>query len=117
MPLIIQSKPVVYTVKDLLHTLKTRDIALRPATPFTGKRIHFIGIGGSGMCGLAHMLLNFGALVSGTDSTPSAVTRKLAEVGASVSYEQKAASLPDGTEIVVHTAAIGTSHPEMVMAR
>jgi len=115
MPPIIQTTPVIYNVKDLVHTLNSP--VSSPHTPFTGRRVHFVGIGGSGMSGLAHMLLNFGALVSGTDRTPSAVTRNLAEIGANVSYEQTAVSLPEGTEIVVHSAAIGPNHPEMVAAR
>ena len=90
MPPIIQAKPVMYTVKDLLQTIKPRE----QATPFSGKRVHFVGIGGCGMSGLAQMLVNFGAHVSGTDRTPSSVTRKLSEIGASVVYEQTAASIP-----------------------
>ena len=78
MPPIIQQKAVMYTVKDLLHTLTPS----RETTPFTGRRVHFVGIGGSGMCGLAQMLLHFGAHVSGTDRSLSAVTRKLSELGA-----------------------------------
>jgi UDP-N-acetylmuramate--alanine ligase len=115
MPPIIQSNAVTYTVKDLLHTLNTPPTT--PITPFTGRRVHFVGIGGSGMSGLAHMLLHFGGKVSGTDRTPSAVTRRLAEVGAAVAYEQGDKSVPEGTEIVVHSAAIASSHPEMVAAR
>ena len=115
MPPIIQAKAVMYTVKDLLHTINTRQEQVR--TPFTGKRVHFIGIGGSGMSGLAHMLLNFGAQVSGTDRAPSAVTRRLSEIGASVGYEESSDSIPGGTQIVVHSAAIGPQHPEMVAAR
>jgi UDP-N-acetylmuramate--alanine ligase len=105
----------MFTVKDLLHTLNTPVSA--PRTPFTGRRVHFVGVGGSGMSGLAHMLLNFGALVSGTDRTPSAATHRLAEIGASIGYEQNGDSVPDGTEIVVHSAAIGPQHPEMIAAR
>ena len=115
MPPIIQTQPVMFTVKDLLHTLNTPVSA--PRTPFTGRRVHFVGVGGSGMSGLAHMLLNFGALVSGTDRTASAATRRLAEIGASIGYEQNGDSVPDGTEIVVHSAAIGPQHPEMIAAR
>ncbi len=115
MPPIIQNKPVMFTVKELLHTLNEPEKT--PKTPFTGRRVHFVGIGGSGMNGLAHMLLNFGALVSGTDTSASAATRKLAEIGASVCYEQRVSSLPEGTEIVVYSAAIGQQHPELVAAR
>jgi UDP-N-acetylmuramate--alanine ligase len=131
MPPIIQNqtKPVLLTVKDLLHTL-TPPAPPAPAaappvltpvgvprTPFTGRRVHFVGIGGSGMCGLAHMLLKFGALVSGTDRSQSAVTLRLAEVGANILYEQKAESVPAGTEIIVHSAAIKPEHAELVEGR
>src|SRR4051812_10782012 len=99
MPPIIQTKAVMYTVKDLLHTLGTRETKARAATPFSGRRVHFIGIGGSGMSGLAQMLVNFGAIVSGTDRTASAVTRKLSEIGAAVGYEETAETFPAHTEI------------------
>src|SRR5271170_4389476 len=113
MPPIIQTKAVMYTVKDLIHTLNRRG----ETTPFTGKAVHFVGIGGSGMSGLAHMLLNFGAKVSGTDRELSAVTRRLSELGANISNEETAAGLPEGTEIVVHSAAIKPDHLELVEAR
>jgi UDP-N-acetylmuramate--alanine ligase len=126
MPPIIQTKAVMYTVNDLLQNpgqVAARGVAsvsapatLAPRTPFTGRRVHFIGVGGSGMSGLAQMLVNFGAVVSGTDRTPSAVTRRLSEMGATISYEESATSLPAGTEVVVHSAAIPATHPEMVAA-
>jgi UDP-N-acetylmuramate--alanine ligase len=126
MPPIIQTKAVMYTVKDLLHTLNTapqRDGTGsggsdgRPETPFTDRRVHFVGIGGSGMSGLAQMLVHFGARVSGTDRSASAVTRRLSEIGANISYQESSAALPAGTEIVVASAAIGWDHPEMAAAR
>jgi UDP-N-acetylmuramate--alanine ligase len=116
MPPIIQANPVMYTVKDLLHTLNPRGAA-PSKTPFTGKRVHFVGIGGSGMSGLAHMLINLGALVSGTDRTPSAVTHKLSEIGATVSYAEGAEAVPVNADIVVHSAAIKPEHPELVAAK
>ncbi len=110
-PIITQSKTVMLTVQDLLHTL-----APKPETPFSGQHIHFIGIGGSGMSGLAQMLLNFGAHVSGTDRQPSSSTRKLAQLGATILYEQVGASLPPDTHIVVYSAAIKSDHPERLEA-
>jgi len=110
----IQEKPVTFTVRDLLHSLKPRGLV---DSPFANRRVHFVGIGGSGMCGLAHMLINFGAVVSGTDRSASAVTARLAEMGAAVAYEQTAAAVPPGTEMLVHSAAIKSDHPEMVEAR
>ena len=69
------------------------------------------------MSGLAHMLVNFGARVSGTDRTASSVTHRLSEIGAAISYEETAAALPAGTEIVVHSAAIAATHPELAAAQ
>ncbi len=110
MPPIIETKAVMYTVKDLLQTIKPRV----ESTPFTDKCVHFVGIGGCGMSGLAQMLLSFGAKVSGTDRTASSVTRRLSEIGATIVYEQVASSIPPGTETVVYSAAIKSEHPEMV---
>lgn len=106
-------KPLMLTVHDLVHTLKPRTAR----SPFTGRQVHFVGIGGSGMCGLAHMLLDLGAVVSGTDRTPSAVTTKLSECGATISSQQVAESMPPDTQIVVHSAAIKPDHPELIEAR
>jgi UDP-N-acetylmuramate--alanine ligase len=108
-----RSKPVVMTVQDLLHTLKPRVAR----SPFAGRHVHFVGIGGSGMCGLAHMLVDLGAHVSGTDRTASVVTDALAAAGAAVSYQESADSLPSDAQIVVHSAAIKPEHPELVAAR
>ena len=113
MPPIIQTQAVMYTVRDLLHTLKPR----LDKSPFEGRKVHFIGIGGSGMSGLAQMLINFGAKVSGTDRAASTATTKLAEIGAVVSYVQTAAAVPFDTDIVVYSAAIKPDHPEMIEAR
>ena len=109
MPPIICHEPVMCTVKELMHVLEW--------TPFTGRRVHFVGIGGCGMSGLAQMLLSFGAKVSGTDRSSSAVTEKLAEMGAEVWYDQTVAKLPAGTEMVVYSAAVAMEHPEMAAAR
>jgi len=107
-----QAKPAM-SLRDLVQTLKPK-----PAkSPFAGKHVHFIGIGGSGMCGLANMLLDQGAIVSGTDRSASAVTHKLSEMGATVSYEQTAASIPADTQLVVHTVAVKPDHPEMIEAK
>ncbi len=101
------------TVKDLIHTLKPKG----DKSPFAGKHVHFIGIGGSGMSGLAAMLVNFGAHVSGTDRTPSTVTHRLSEIGAAIKYEESANSIPEDVQIVVHSAAIKPEHPEYVEAK
>lgn len=82
-----------------------------------GVRCHLIGIGGCGMSGLARMLRARGGLISGSDVAPSAVLDGLRRdhVG-QVSLEQNTDSLPDDTEFVVGSAAIGRDHPEMLAA-
>lgn len=77
---------------------------------------HFIGIGGSGMSGLARMFLARGIRVSGSDRTDSPALRRLAELGARVHVGHDAANLADA-DTVVHTGAIWPENPEFVAAR
>jgi UDP-N-acetylmuramate--alanine ligase len=76
-----------------------------------------VGIGGSGMAGLAAVLLRRGAHVSGSDQLESAALVRLAQGGASVTTHQAAESLPPETELVVASAAIPSQHPELTEAR
>lgn len=78
---------------------------------------HFIGIGGSGMSGLARMYLDRGIRVSGSDRADSAALRALAERGATVFVGHDAANLPDDADTVVHTGAIWPENPEFVLAK
>lgn len=89
----------------------------RPRSRFSGRRVHFIGIGGVGMSGLAHMLLDAGAFVSGSDPTPSDTTRRLESRGAEVSDEQDGALLSADVDLVIRTAAVPTDNEELVTAR
>jgi UDP-N-acetylmuramate--alanine ligase len=77
---------------------------------------HFIGIGGSGMSGLAKMFLDAGIRVSGSDRADSAALRALAEAGATVHVGHDAAHLGDA-DTVVHTGAIWPENPEFVTAK
>jgi UDP-N-acetylmuramate--alanine ligase len=77
---------------------------------------HFIGIGGSGMSGLARMFLDRGIRVSGSDRTDSAALRSLAAAGATVHVGHDAAHLGDA-DTVVHTGAIWPENPEFVTAK
>ena len=83
---------------------------------FSQFRVHMVGIGGSGMAGLAALLLRRGARVSGTDREPSAALARLAERGAHVSTRQVAESLPADVDVVVASAAIPPQHAELVEA-
>ena len=86
-------------------------------TAFTGKVVHLIGIGGSGMRALAHMLMGRGAIVSGSDSQPSAALGALAAAGATVSVGQQGENLPDKTDLIVYSVAIHDANPELLAAR
>lgn len=84
---------------------------------FAGRRVHFIGIGGTGISGLAHMLHAAGAIVTGTDMEASDTTRKLQDMGISIRENQSADALPEKAQIVVYSAAIRENHPELAAAR
>ena len=75
-------------------------------------RIHFIGIGGISMSGLAEILLKEGFQVSGSDMKRSALTQHLEELGAKVYEGQRASNITDDIELVVYTAAIHDDNPE-----
>lgn len=85
--------------------------------PETIEAAHFIGIGGSGMSGLARMFLARGIRVSGSDRADSRAVRELAELGADVHVGHDAANLGDDVDTVVHTGAIWPENPEFVRAK
>ncbi|HEY9192316.1 MAG TPA: UDP-N-acetylmuramate--L-alanine ligase, partial [Methyloversatilis sp.] len=78
--------------------------------------IHFIGIGGSGMSGIAEVLLNQGYVVSGSDLADNAVTRRLAGLGARVVQGHAAENIA-GADAVVTSTAVSADNPEVVSAR
>ena len=78
--------------------------------------IHFIGIGGISMSGLAEILLKEGFTVSGSDSKESPLTKKLESEGALIAYGQKAENITSDIQCVVYTAAINRSNPELIEA-
>ena len=78
--------------------------------------IHFVGIGGIGMSGIAEVLLNHGYDVQGSDLKPSKITERLEALGARVHFGQRAENL-DGAEVVVISSAIKPGNPELDAAR
>ncbi len=82
-----------------------------------GRSLHFVGIGGCGMSGLARISRALGAAVSGSDMTETDVTRALIEQGIDVSHEQTTDTLPDGCDMLVVSAAIKADHPELLAAQ
>src|SRR6185369_14719891 len=84
----------------------------------TNRRIHFVGIGGIGMSGIAELLLNLGYRVSGSDLTESETTRRLMANGAQVwSGGHRAEHVTPETDVVVISSAVKFSNPEVVRAR
>jgi UDP-N-acetylmuramate--alanine ligase len=79
-------------------------------------RIHFVGIGGIGMSGIAEVLLNLGYGVSGTDLKESDTTKRLAQLGARIAYGHDAAHVGD-SDVVVTSSAVKSSNPEVAAAR
>lgn len=79
--------------------------------------IHFIGIGGISMSGLAEILLAEHFTVSGSDAKESELTRHLEQMGVTVFYGQKASNIIEGIDLVVYTAAIREDNPEFACAR
>jgi UDP-N-acetylmuramate--alanine ligase len=80
------------------------------------KHIHFVGIGGSGMSGIAEVLLNLGYKVSGSDAAESSTTKRLAKLGARVSKGHAAEQI-DGADAVVTSTAVRPDNPEVLAAR
>jgi UDP-N-acetylmuramate--alanine ligase len=78
--------------------------------------IHFVGIGGIGMSGIAEVLLNHGYVVQGSDLKSSKITERLGAMGAKIFVGQSAANL-DGAEVVVISSAIKPGNPELDEAR
>jgi len=80
------------------------------------RRIHFVGIGGAGMSGIAEVLVNLGYQVSGSDLASSSVIRRLISLGCTVSLDHKKENI-QGADAVVVSTAVRTDNPEVVAAR
>ena len=96
--------------QNIRRLLATSDLA--KAFP----RVHFVGIGGVGMSGIAEVLCTLGYQVSGSDNADNAVTRRLAKLGITVHRGHAAANVLD-TDCVVVSSAISADNPELMEAR
>ncbi|QWT20227.1 UDP-N-acetylmuramate--L-alanine ligase [Bacillus sp. NP157] len=79
------------------------------------RRVHFIGVGGVGMSGIAEVLANLGYSVSGSDRAPSTTTDRLGKLGVDVRIGHEAANI-DGADVIVTSSAIRKDNPELVAA-
>lgn len=80
------------------------------------KNIHFVGIGGIGMSGIAELLLNLGYKVTGSDMRVSGITRRLERLGAKINYGHEG-RFSDGADVVVTSSAINPDNPEVKNAK
>ncbi len=80
------------------------------------RKLHFVGIGGSGMSGIAEVLVNLGYPVSGSDLASSPATRRLKKLGAKVHRGHRAQNVKD-TDVVVISSAVKADNPEVIEAR
>src|SRR5262249_28485662 len=80
------------------------------------QRVHFVGIGGIGMSGIAEVLLTLGYKVSGSDLKANAITERLGRMGAQIVEGHYAGNI-EGAEVVVTSSAISPENPEVVAAR
>jgi UDP-N-acetylmuramate--alanine ligase len=87
-----------------------------PSVDWPSRRLHFLGIGGAGMSGLALVCARLGATVTGSDRSDSSYMERLRGAGLDPVVGHDAANLPEGAELVVSTA-IGADNPELMAAR
>ncbi|WP_339871077.1 UDP-N-acetylmuramate--L-alanine ligase [uncultured Brevundimonas sp.] len=89
---------------------------LRPV-PFDLGPVHFVGIGGIGMSGIAEIMLKIGYAVQGSDSRASANTERLQKLGATIFIGHDAAHVTEGVSALVYSTAVTAANPELVAAR
>jgi len=80
------------------------------------KHIHFVGIGGSGMSGIAEVIIHSGYRVTGSDMRKTPVTERLKRLGAGIVYEHKKENVKDA-DVLVYSSAIEESNSEIVTAQ
>ena len=80
------------------------------------ERIHFVGIGGAGMCGIAEVFRNLGYRISGSDLHKNRMTEHLEKIGVQVSYQHDESNVSDA-DVVVYSSAVDDDNPELVAAR
>ena len=95
-------------------------MSTRPGRPWSGRRLHFVGVGGAGMSGYARAVHALGAQVSGSDRAASLYTERLAADGVLRAQigEHDGANVPGGEDVeVVYSSAVGSENPERAAAR
>jgi len=79
------------------------------------KKLHFVGIGGTGMCGIAEVLFNLGYKISGSDMKKTEVTEYLQNLGIDIKYRHEGENIQDA-DVVVYSSAVTRDNPELIAA-
>lgn len=103
--------------KPAAKTLRGREVVTNGFNGLAGKRFHFIGAGGIGMSGLAALMVNHKAIVTGSDQTGGVVIDRLNSSGADIKIGHKEHNLNPSADAVVISAAIKEDNPELMLAR
>ncbi len=104
------------SIPPLVYREISAPFQARPASKFYGQRVHFVGIGGSGMSGLARMLIDCGATVTGSDAQSNSQTQSLAKKGVRISRTQHGDLIDKNVDLVVRSAAVKDDHLELTAA-
>ncbi len=81
------------------------------------KKMHFVGIGGAGMSGIAELLINYGFQITGSDIRKTDITRRLEKLGAKITYKHNARHITDEVDVIVKSSAITDDNVEVVEAQ
>src|SRR3990167_3120012 len=80
------------------------------------RNVHFVGIGGIGMSGLARVLLRMGYRISGSDLELNSLTQELMRMGARVAEGHRASNIPEEADVAVYSSSISKDNPEIAAA-
>lgn len=111
---LISSSRVGFEQDSLLAARRSATVFHQHWTsPYAARRVHLIGVGGSGMSGLAGVLLRCGAIVSGSDLSPFKTQARLQELGATITMGHAPINIPSDCDLVVYSAAVKDDNPEL----
>ena len=101
---------------DVAHPARGAATTRATEPALANRTIHFVGIGGCGLSGLAQMLAEQGATCTGSDGVPTELTAALQAEGIPISVEESAESLPANCDLLIASAAISPDHPQRLAA-
>ena len=113
----VSTSPPELRTESRSKPLTSNTLSPLASSRFRGKRVHFIGIAGCGMAGLAKILLDSGAIISGSDPNPTEQTFEMIRRGVKLSRTQMGELISRDVDLVVRTAAVPDNNPEYLAAK